>query len=89
MTQAVNGTIVVMQPGGLDPMTVFFGSSFMFTAMALVLHALFECGFYDTRRELMANVLERFGGVGRALRLYTYDACLRLCVTSSRVSALA
>ena len=51
LTQAVNGTVMVVDSGNLDPMTVFFGTSLMFTVMALVLHALFECGFYDTMRE--------------------------------------
>ena len=67
LTQAVNGTMVTVQPGTVDPMVVFFGSSLMFTLMALVLHALFECGFYDTAREFMARVGDRVNDLGRSL----------------------
>ena len=68
LTQAVNGTMVVMQPGELDPLSVFFGTSIMFTVMALMLHVLFECGFHDTMREFMARVVDHVAGGQRALR---------------------
>ena len=65
LTQATNGTMVVVQPGGLDPVTVLVGSSLMFTAMALALHALFECGFYDTMREIMVRACGRIRRIPR------------------------
>ena len=68
LTEAVNGTMAVAQPRELDPMTVFYGTSLMFTAMAIVLHVLFECGFHDTTREFMARMLDQAERAQRAVR---------------------
>ena len=56
LAQSTNSTGVVIEMSGLSPMAVFAGSSMLFTMLAVMLHCLLECGFYDSFSELLVRL---------------------------------
>ena len=68
LAQSTNSTGAVIEMSGLSPMAVFAGSSMLFTMLAMILHCLLECGFYDSFAELLVRVCRAIGRVPRVVR---------------------
>ena len=68
LAQSTNSTGVVIEMSGLSPMAVFAGSSMLFTMLAVMLHCLLECGFYDSFSELLVRLCRSIGRVPRVVR---------------------